>query len=268
VVSLHKIMELVTSHNINVVTELDKKLEPIIFSVLKEQYQKAICFDISEITPFEKIKLNLTELPYPVCWFEGWHHSAHNYTAYFNNIVKMACLIYEEVKNEKTIRTSIHFEKLSNVDGWVLVGFVIAVEHGDKTDWTWSDYGNKDDDTYWSNRMKWFRYCVLAFLSALSCNNVKKIENVPPEKLQKKRIKNGKLPLFSYWTLHLELSKEEQRKIGSNGGSHASPRLHLRRGHAREYRPGLFTWVQSCVVGNKENGLIMKDYAVKQKEAE
>jgi len=45
-------------------------------------------------------------------------------------------------------------------------------------------------------------------------------------------------------------------------GTHASPALHLRRGHARQYSPGLYTWVQPCIVGNKKDGLVHKDYAV------
>lgn len=46
----------------------------------------------------------------------------------------------------------------------------------------------------------------------------------------------------------------------SMGGTHASPRLHLRRGHARQYAEGKYCWVQPHVVGNKKLGMVHKDY--------
>ncbi len=52
-------------------------------------------------------------------------------------------------------------------------------------------------------------------------------------------------------------------KFVNFGGTHASPRLHLRRGHPRQYAPGKYCWVQPCVVGNKAAGMVHKDYAIK-----
>ena len=97
----------------------------------------------------------------------------------------------------------------------------------------------------------------------MNCSNIIKVEHNPDEKLQKARIKRGKKPLFSYWTLQLSIPNEREEGA-SLGGTHASPRVHLRRGHARQYAPGKYTWVQPCAVGNKSLGVIHKDYAVKQ----
>ena len=101
---------------------------------------------------------------------------------------------------------------------------------------------------------------IRVFLSAMACTNVRRVEHKPDAKLQKARAKRGKRPLFSYWTLELDLSRAESSE--SLGGTHASPRLHLRRGHARQYAPGKWTWVQPCVVGNKAAGMVHKDYRV------
>lgn len=98
------------------------------------------------------------------------------------------------------------------------------------------------------------------FLSALNCTNVYRVEHKPDAKLQKARAKRGKQPLFSYWTLELDLDGHSNSE--SCGGTHAAPRLHLRRGHARQYAPGKYTWVQPCVVGNKSSGIVHKDYAL------
>lgn len=101
-----------------------------------------------------------------------------------------------------------------------------------------------------------------AFLSALNCTNIKTIEHKPSEKLQKSRKKRGKQPLFSTWTLELDMNRATE-KGPHLGGTHASPRIHLRRGHPRQYAPGKYTWVQPCAVGNKSLGMIHKDYSVK-----
>jgi hypothetical protein len=46
----------------------------------------------------------------------------------------------------------------------------------------------------------------------------------------------------------------------SLGGTHASPRLHLRRGHIRHCYTGQYVWVRPTTVGNKRLGIIFKDY--------
>jgi hypothetical protein len=47
------------------------------------------------------------------------------------------------------------------------------------------------------------------------------------------------------------------------GGTHASPRQHLRRGHYRHYKKtGKIAWVNQCTVGSLTNGYVHKDYRV------
>lgn len=100
---------------------------------------------------------------------------------------------------------------------------------------------------------------LLRFLTALNCCNVRRTEHKPDTALQKARAKRGKQPLFSYWTLDIDLD-HAQTDRESMGGTHASPRLHLRRGHARQYAEGKYCWVQPHVVGNKKLGMVHKDY--------
>jgi len=102
-------------------------------------------------------------------------------------------------------------------------------------------------------------------LVLLSCTNIRSVDNVPPEPLNRKRQKAGKPPLFTYKTLHV-LS-------GERNGSHTqqkddeearrSPRLHFRRGHVRRISDSQITWVQQCMVGNKRFGVVEKAYAIK-----
>lgn len=101
---------------------------------------------------------------------------------------------------------------------------------------------------------------ICRFVAALNCSNVITIENPAPEKLNKKRVKAGKQPLYSYKTLHLSIP-DMARNGGAGAGTHASPRVHLRRGHIRRLE-SKSVWVNPCVVGDKRSGVVMKDYAV------
>lgn len=105
---------------------------------------------------------------------------------------------------------------------------------------------------------------LLDTLIALECKNVITIDNLPPNKLNKKRIQKNKIPLFTFKTLHIiqnykryktlnsEEQKEEQRK---------SPRLHLRRGHIRHYE-NFQIWIEKTVVGDVKKGIGHKEYKI------
>lgn len=104
---------------------------------------------------------------------------------------------------------------------------------------------------------------VIRGLSVMNCSNVKCIENPPPKFLNKKRAKAGKVPMFSYWTLHISTNDQRQAKNGDAAQSGRNgPRLHLRRGHIRRLHSGATTWVQSCMVGEQSRGVVAKDYRV------
>lgn len=103
---------------------------------------------------------------------------------------------------------------------------------------------------------------ICQFISALNCRNVNRVEHTRDSKLQRARAKKGKKPLFDFWTLEVDLKKSQAAGIDM-GGTHASPRLHLRRGHTRQYAPGKYCWVQPCVVGDGSLGAVGKDYRVK-----
>lgn len=103
-------------------------------------------------------------------------------------------------------------------------------------------------------------WAVAGLITALACSNSAEPEDVPPPKyINDKRIKKGKTPFYSYKILTLSSSSDpESRHLG---GTHASPRVHLRRGHVRRLAEKT-VWVNACVVGDKSKGVVEKDYAV------
>lgn len=107
-------------------------------------------------------------------------------------------------------------------------------------------------------------YVLEQTLLALHCTNVRSLDNPPPNALNKKRKKDGKLPLFTYKTLHIVSGERSGHYSQSEDGDEArrSPRLHFRRGHVRHIGGDRITWVQQCMVGNRRLGVVEKAYAL------
>ena len=76
---------------------------------------------------------------------------------------------------------------------------------------------------------------------------------------QSKRQRSGKAPLFDWNTVTIKPTPD---KGECQGGTHASPRLHDRRGHWRKYPSGKVGWVQNCKVGDASKGVVFKDYQI------
>jgi hypothetical protein len=74
-----------------------------------------------------------------------------------------------------------------------------------------------------------------------------------------KRKRKGKQPLISWHTVKIE---PKTVKNEPQGGTHASPRLHDRRGHWRRYKSGKTVFVKACKVGDASKGIVFKDYQV------
>lgn len=76
------------------------------------------------------------------------------------------------------------------------------------------------------------------------------------------RAAKGKPPaLFDWHTVEIAPRKP---KGEPQGGTHASPRLHDRRGHWRTCKGGKKVWVKACKVGDASKGVVFKDYEVKK----
>jgi hypothetical protein len=201
----------------------------------------AICFfgGDTRTVPQPVIDSVLLNLPYDVCWFE------FSRTEDKTSLVVCALAVMQDNRLSIDGFVRVNREWYWTVSGSVQGGFLSGnsaqlLEHDDAADnWNW-----------WSS-------VIGGFVSALNCTNVDRVENVPSPKLQAARQKRGKQPLFSYWTLHLTTKSASGEPLG---GTHASPRVHLRRGHPRQYAPGKYTWVQPHAVGNKSLGIVHKDY--------
>jgi len=106
--------------------------------------------------------------------------------------------------------------------------------------------------------------CVLMLLN---CKNIATEKIEPPQALNKKRIKNGKLPLFTYHTLVLKPMGKHDESIPKDLWNN---RIHLQRGHFKTYsaEKPLFghiigrLWWQPHLRGKSRDGVVVKDYVV------
>lgn len=113
--------------------------------------------------------------------------------------------------------------------------------------------------------MAHFTKQIAGFISLLNHPDQRVQIHGPSPKLNKKRARYGKLPLVEYRTL--SILKPRQIVERELGGTHASPRVHLRRGHFRRHGEKII-WVRESLVGDKANGLLLKDYQLRQSPLE
>ena len=106
---------------------------------------------------------------------------------------------------------------------------------------------------------------ILGFVSAwyesLSRRCEVYIPSVSKTFTNRRKIAQGKVPIYEWRTVTIEAVKPRQE---SKGGTHASPRLHDRRGHLRRLQSGKNVWVKPCKVGDANKGIVFKDYQIKE----
>jgi len=106
-------------------------------------------------------------------------------------------------------------------------------------------------------------YALLYVASALLSQTAVTLEvEDPPVKLNKSRKERGKPPLYSHHVVKIKGFSNSGRI--TNGGTHASPRKHWRRGHVRVLRRGLpnekKTLIPACLINGR--GFVSKEYEV------
>lgn len=109
---------------------------------------------------------------------------------------------------------------------------------------------------------KFIRYTLDFLWTWLDAMSRRAEAYVPVEKsaaVNRRRAKHGKAPIYEWRTVLIE---PVQPKQASQGGAHASPRLHDRRGHLRHLRSGKNVWVRPCKVGDASKGVVFHDYKV------
>ncbi len=114
-------------------------------------------------------------------------------------------------------------------------------------------------------------FFLTLFLNLLSCKNISTEDILPPEKVNKKRIKNGKLPLYSYKVLNVNPFGDKNQTSGGRLNEYHN-RLHFQRGHFKRFsedKPlfGMFSgryWWQPHLRGKNKDGFVDKEYHIRE----
>ncbi len=113
------------------------------------------------------------------------------------------------------------------------------------------------------DKEEYTRVCVDAVLgmtTMLMSKSIEKEEIAAPGKLNKKRISLGKFPISAKTIIRIA---DKYKSGKSGGGSHASPIMHWRRGHFREYKSGLIVPVAPTLVNATDDALpAVKKYVI------
>lgn len=109
---------------------------------------------------------------------------------------------------------------------------------------------------------------MLAVVSAWYASMDKRVEVyvpfAPNTFTNRRKIAQGKRPSFDWRTVYIEPKKQKSNGLG---GTHASPRLHDRRGHLRRLQSGKNVWVKPHKVGDASKGVVFHDYVIQQGES-
>lgn len=101
---------------------------------------------------------------------------------------------------------------------------------------------------------------MAAWLDSLSQRSEAYVPVVNPTFTNKRKIAQGKLPAYEWRTVIIEPVQVQREQ--HQGGTHASPRLHDRRGHLRRLKSGKNVWVNACKVGDAARGIVFHDYKI------
>lgn len=96
-------------------------------------------------------------------------------------------------------------------------------------------------------------------LGILSANHEAEPREVP--RMRRRKLERGGVTGWTWTMVNIDTSRI-QPKVASLGGTHASPRWHIRRGHWRNLADGRRVFVREAQVGDMSRGGVVKDYEV------
>lgn len=250
----HKVVEAL--QGLQATGQVDAQVAELLIEKIA-QSQKFL-FDFGEFPTISEAEMEdaieQLRLPYPLCYFE---------------ISTIGALLARETGDAVILQG---FLQTPSGIGITPVDFLTVTDkHTKSISYYAVGKGGEEAINAWNAEDNPYAFVYLSIISllirgltVLNCSNVHCIDNPPPAQLNKKRLKNGRLPIYSFKTLHIRTSKTGGRTESLADGSYDrnGPRLHLRRGHIRKLPSGVRTWVQSCMVGSANDGMAFKEYTV------
>jgi len=164
---------------------------------------------------------------------------------------KLLMRVQEEEDNNGTLFCTVASIGQTTKGPVSLGAFCIFKENGTATITKLDEENTKDEDV--QNGVS----VIAMFQNSLKYQSVQVYQPAVKHTYTNQRlIKKGKPPSYEWKTVTIE----PRTASNSLGGTHASPRLHDRRGHWRTMKSGKKVWVRQCKVGDPSKGVIFHDY--------
>jgi len=252
-IRLHQLVEDTVLGNINKIVSLDVDTVYNFNNALVARSKHLKCFQFGNLNLVQDIEgqPEFVLLPYSECWFE------FNYTPPEKSTMFIGTMCY---MNKKNRLEGVVYDVTPNKTPCILGIWQSSSEDEFRNTWIYPNDAELEDV------IMGCRNAIFVFLTLLHSKNVKRVRTDPPVALQKSRVKKGKTALHTYWTLEIPVATKEtilkiQRRMGIEGRK--SPKWHTRIAHYRNLKSGRRVPVKPAEVGDKKNGTVTKDYAVK-----
>jgi hypothetical protein len=145
----------------------------------------------------------------------------------------------------------------------ILYKVTLTVEDGELAYRRSGLVGEPEPDEAINNLIDKSVYLVLVAMALLASDAVEVAEVAAPKRLNKRRLKKGKVPLYDHHVVKIK-GVSKSGGIIPLGGTHASPRQHWRRGHIRTLHRDTLEekkiMIPATLIGGR--GFVSKDYEV------
>jgi hypothetical protein len=217
---------------------------------------------------------NLIPLPAPISWFE-YTIPAVNFQFRDRTIKKTVAGLLIRQKDDAWQCTRIDMNQLDDGDWFCHFVPIVNSMHKGGQGIDLGIVGQKAIDFYKSNKNEFqrlvdcFKDCnkTAIYMALMLCSKTTEIlSQSAPQKLNKARLKSGKIPLFSHSIVRIVPERFIRESVAEAGRTHKSPRLHWRRSHLRIYNRGMEAEykivIARCLVGKPELGTVTHEYKV------
>ena len=226
--------------------------EPELVSIMKKKFDQCLQFDVGNFDDLPSSNTDYTDArpPFPYTILQ------------FNSSFAGESVTILLMRIEREVGDAVMYVAQRYKEEWTSLPPIIIKRVGFQ--FTYQPVGEPEETNILTVRT--YHTAALKIFYIMGCSNITTQNHPAPAALNKKRIKTGKPPLYEYKTLVLTL--DAKSKPGeSKGGTHSSPRVHLRRGHIRKLDDARRVWVQACVVVGSGSGMVAKDYKIKSKRS-
>jgi hypothetical protein len=236
-------------------------------------------------TPILRVDMRNLRMPYPVCFIEIMlnvdKQMDKNGNIFVEPILNSKCAILLVQQEQNSIQC-VFFQVSPTDQRWMTLPMILTIrdlgidhsKDGLELGYVW--FG-KDIQHQKHERIKILSLVnainiitqhSITFLRLMSCKNISAEPIKASEKLNKKRLRNGKLPIFDYYVLNIDPLNKSKHAYHDPSIPLSHNRVHLCRGHFKTFTKehpllgrGIGTyWWQPHARGQNKEGIIIKDY--------